>query len=158
VLNSIISHEVEEDDGWEDIDEESGEDPVSECTRNWKAAAPGEKKIWYFSGDRLLFQCLLALSCSLVFRYDAVANCMYGLYFCMRRLLTQFLVEQSTHLPTLQKLWMSSRTAFCSALTSAHYSSLGPAFKRKECHCVVNAFHGYTHNWACQKENHPNVI
>jgi len=22
----------------------------------------------------------------------------------------------------------------------------------------VNAFHGYTHNWACQKENHPNVI
>jgi hypothetical protein len=37
-------------------------------------------------------------------------------------------------------------------------SSLGPKFEEKNCQCCVNAFHGYTHNWACQKENHPNVI
>jgi len=46
----------------------------------------------------------------------------------------------------------------CSLQTTIASSSLGPEFKRKECRCVVNAFHGYTHNWACQKENHPNVV
>jgi hypothetical protein len=37
-------------------------------------------------------------------------------------------------------------------------SSLGTEFKRKNCRCCINAFHGYAHNWVCQKENHPNVI
>lgn len=37
-------------------------------------------------------------------------------------------------------------------------SLLGPQFKEQECRCCVNAFHGYSHNFACQKQNHPNVI
>ena len=37
-------------------------------------------------------------------------------------------------------------------------SSLGPKFRVKNCKCCVNAVHGYTHNWVCRKENHPNVI
>lgn len=46
----------------------------------------------------------------------------------------------------------------CSLQKTVASSSLGAKFKQKKCRCVVNAFHGYTHNWACQKENHPNVI
>lgn len=46
----------------------------------------------------------------------------------------------------------------CSLKSTIASSSLGPKFKEKKCRCCVNAFHGYTHNWACQKQNHPNVI
>lgn len=46
----------------------------------------------------------------------------------------------------------------CSLKKTIMSSSLGPKFKMKNCKCCVNAVHGYTHNWVCQKENHPNVI
>lgn len=46
----------------------------------------------------------------------------------------------------------------CSLSKTIASSSLGDRFKAKNCRCCVNAFHGYTHNWACQKANHPNVI
>jgi len=28
----------------------------------------------------------------------------------------------------------------------------------RNCRCCVNAFHGYSHNFACQVKNHPNII
>lgn len=37
-------------------------------------------------------------------------------------------------------------------------SSLGEAFRAKNCTICVNAFHGYTHAYLCQLTNHPNVI
>lgn len=37
-------------------------------------------------------------------------------------------------------------------------SSLGTQFAESESRCCVNAFHGYSHNFACQTRNHPNVI
>lgn len=37
-------------------------------------------------------------------------------------------------------------------------SSLGPQFAESKSRCCVNAFHGYSHNFACQTRNHPNVI
>ena len=37
-------------------------------------------------------------------------------------------------------------------------SSLGAQFTESESHCCVNAFHGYSHNFSCQTQNHPNVI
>ena len=46
----------------------------------------------------------------------------------------------------------------CSLQKTIRSSSLGPTFKEKNCKCIVNAFHGYSHNWACQKVNHPNII
>lgn len=46
----------------------------------------------------------------------------------------------------------------CSLVKTITSSSLGVRFMEKDCKCCVNAFHGYTHNWACQKINHPNVI
>ena len=46
----------------------------------------------------------------------------------------------------------------CSLQKMIATSSLRPTFECKKCLCVVNAFHGYSHNWACQKVNHLNVI
>jgi hypothetical protein len=37
-------------------------------------------------------------------------------------------------------------------------SSLGTRFTESKSRCCVNAFHGYSHNFACQTQNHPNVI
>lgn len=37
-------------------------------------------------------------------------------------------------------------------------SSLGRAFEDAKCRCCVNAFHGYSHSYECQKKNHPNGI
>lgn len=37
-------------------------------------------------------------------------------------------------------------------------SPLGTQFAKSKSRCCVNAFHGYSHNFACQTQNHPNVI
>ena len=37
-------------------------------------------------------------------------------------------------------------------------SSLGAEFADSKSRCCVNAFHGYSHNFACQTQNHPNAI
>jgi hypothetical protein len=37
-------------------------------------------------------------------------------------------------------------------------SSLGHAFKSRGGQICVNAFHGYSHNYACQLQHHPNII
>ncbi|KAL6298830.1 hypothetical protein BKA93DRAFT_833746 [Sparassis latifolia] len=46
----------------------------------------------------------------------------------------------------------------CSFAHTIHDSSLSPEFRRLQARLCVNAFHGYTHNHACQTQNHPNVI
>jgi hypothetical protein len=37
-------------------------------------------------------------------------------------------------------------------------SSLGPDWITSKSRCCPNAYHGYTHNYACQLRNHPSVI
>ena len=46
----------------------------------------------------------------------------------------------------------------CSFLQTVLGSSLAPEFKRMCGTLCVNAFHGYSHNFACQSIHHPNVI
>ena len=46
----------------------------------------------------------------------------------------------------------------CSFKETIRRSSLGKAFESRECRSCTNAFHGMAHNYACQVENHPNVI
>jgi hypothetical protein len=46
----------------------------------------------------------------------------------------------------------------CAFQTTIRTSSLGPSFATSNSRCVVNAYHGYSHNYACQCKNHPNVI
>ncbi|KAF9530494.1 hypothetical protein CPB83DRAFT_748578, partial [Crepidotus variabilis] len=46
----------------------------------------------------------------------------------------------------------------CSFSKTVANSQLGSKFKASRSRFCVNAFHGYSHNFTCQKENHPNVI
>lgn len=46
----------------------------------------------------------------------------------------------------------------CSYGETIARSSLSEEFTSRGCRSCVNAFHGYTHNYACQCKHHPNVI
>lgn len=46
----------------------------------------------------------------------------------------------------------------CSFKETIKKSLLGPLFEQWQWCCCTNAFHGTAHNYACQIENHPNVI
>ena len=46
----------------------------------------------------------------------------------------------------------------CALQITVSKSSLGPLSLERDLHFVVNAFHGYSHNYACQRKNHPNIV
>lgn len=46
----------------------------------------------------------------------------------------------------------------CAFGQTLKHSSLGREFEAQNCRCCVNAFHGYSHSYDCQKQHHPNVI
>ncbi|KZT06699.1 uncharacterized protein LAESUDRAFT_759194 [Laetiporus sulphureus 93-53] len=46
----------------------------------------------------------------------------------------------------------------CVFQETAARSSLRPDWVQSGFQCCVNAFHGYTYNYTCQTQNHPNVI
>jgi Kyakuja-Dileera-Zisupton transposase len=46
----------------------------------------------------------------------------------------------------------------CAFQKTVESSSLGPKFRAFGHRMCVNAFHGYSHNFACQTKNHPNII
>jgi hypothetical protein len=46
----------------------------------------------------------------------------------------------------------------CAFKKTISTSSLGPSFSAAFSRCLVNTYHGYTHNYACQCKNHPNVV
>lgn len=46
----------------------------------------------------------------------------------------------------------------CSFLATLLASCLGADFQRLQSKICVNAFHGYSHNFACQSVHHPNVV
>ena len=45
----------------------------------------------------------------------------------------------------------------CGFKITASKSSLAPLIRERKHAFIVNAFHGYSHNAACQSKNHPNV-
>ena len=46
----------------------------------------------------------------------------------------------------------------CAFKVTAGRSCLAPEIKSKHHAFIVNAFHGYSHNYLCQQENHPTVV
>lgn len=46
----------------------------------------------------------------------------------------------------------------CSFSTTLRRSSLGERFAKAQCRMCVNAFHGYSHEYSCQVQHHPNSI
>lgn len=55
--------------------------------------------------------------------------------------------------------WLLGYDIGCTFGSTIKHSSLGPEFRQKKCRACVNAFHGYTHNAACQRSHHPlNIV
>ncbi|KAG2359427.1 hypothetical protein BDR07DRAFT_1452399 [Suillus spraguei] len=114
--------------------------PTSACTDNWKAArADTKKKSCGIFEETGVFAC----------------TCCHGII--------QWIVDM-IHSGELFKYTLT--------IVSKALNVLGPqlligynvgcklatTISSNECHMCVDVFHGYTHNYACQDINHPNVI
>ncbi|KAF7970293.1 hypothetical protein HWV62_24418 [Athelia sp. TMB] len=133
------------DEGWEDV----GDLEEVPCTTNFKAAAADEKKkMWDIFEETGFF----------------VSACRHSLIMWFSDMIRSG--ELSKHplahiakcMDILEERLLVGSDIGCSLKSTIANSSLGAKFKQKQNRCCVNAFHGYTHNWACQKQNHPNVI
>ncbi|KAG0708173.1 hypothetical protein DFH29DRAFT_979487 [Suillus ampliporus] len=123
--------------------------PTSVCTDNWKAARVDmKKKSWGIFEETGVFAC------------------------ACRHSITQWIVDMirsgelfkyplsivSMALDVLGPRLLIGYDVGCKLATTISSSSLATLFAENECRMCVDAFHGYTHNYACQDINHPNVI
>ncbi|KAF8432351.1 hypothetical protein L210DRAFT_3413994, partial [Boletus edulis BED1] len=115
------------------------------CTDNWNAAKPGEEnKIQVFEQTGIF---LLA--------------CRHGFVECiaeMKRsgeLAKYTLAAVNQVLQTCGKDQAIGHDIGCSSSTTVANSTLGARAKESNLKIVVNVFHGYAHNHACQLANHP---
>lgn len=137
----------------------------SSCGERWKGAVKDEKKkMWSVFMESGIF----------------ASACQYGLILwvtdlvCSGELWARLSSKHSTYwqlpsakypltvvgkaLNVLDEKFGVGYDIACSFTKTLASSSLGPQFERKHCWCIVNAFHGYSHGYNCQKENHPTVI
>ncbi|KAJ3964386.1 hypothetical protein EV361DRAFT_974213 [Lentinula raphanica] len=143
------------DDEW--VDEDTGDptdgstpqDRLSHCTDNWKASsAESKKRMWDGFEESGIF----------------ASACRHGfiLWLCdmirSGELAKYPLAIVAKALEVFDGRWLLGYDIGCSFGHTIDRSSLGPEFKAKECRTCVNAFHGYSHNAACQQVNHPNNI
>ncbi|TFY51826.1 hypothetical protein EVJ58_g10360 [Rhodofomes roseus] len=136
-----LDHEVEPPDdrpqiadtGGDPADDVPDDSPLKTCTQNWKAAAAeANQKMW-----GILTRQGFSQSGELA-KYP--------------------LAITSKALETFDGAILQAYDIGCSFGSIIANSRLGPQFERRRCRSCVNAFHGYTHNYACQCNNHPNVI
>ncbi|KAL6308954.1 hypothetical protein BKA93DRAFT_864339 [Sparassis latifolia] len=138
------------DDAEGDPTDAISSDPVTRgCTQNWKsAAAEDKKKMWGIFDETGIF----ASACRhgfILWIADMVRSGELAKYpLAMVAKVLQLLGPRS----------MGGYDIGCSFAHTIHDSSLSPEFRRLQARLCVNAFHGYTHNHACQTQNHPNVI
>ncbi|KAG6835432.1 hypothetical protein H0H93_001533 [Arthromyces matolae] len=122
---------------------------ISGCASNWKAAAAStEKKMWPIFDESGIF----------------ASACRHGLILWLvdmvksGELAKYPLAIISMALKVLEPKFLAGFDIGCVFAVTVDRSSLGPQFKERGCRCCVNAFHGYSHNFACQTKNHPNII
>ena len=139
---------------------------VSGCTVRWKAAASDEKKkMWAIFEECGLF----------------TSACRHGMMLWITDLIrcgelyVPIKISRTTSTLTLDRAkfplaivgkalevfkhpWIVGYDIGCSFNITLENSSLGPVFTQQGNRCCVNAFHGYSHNFECQKKHHPNVI
>ncbi|KAF7966426.1 hypothetical protein HWV62_38406 [Athelia sp. TMB] len=132
-------------------DTDNADDPTDpdECTTNFKAAAEdSHKTMWGIFEETGWF--VSACRHSLILWFSDMIR--------SGELAKYPLAHIAKALDVMEERLLFGSDIGCSLSKTIASSSLGPKFKAKKCRCCVNAFHGYTHNWACQKLNHPNVI
>ncbi|EIW53126.1 uncharacterized protein TRAVEDRAFT_81512, partial [Trametes versicolor FP-101664 SS1] len=127
--------------------EESG--PAGDCTRNWKAAAPEQdKKMWAIFDETGIF----------------ASACRHGFILWITDMIRSgelFKYPISIVAKALSTLGPRLLIGFdvgCSLSGTIDRSSLGPDFRRLECRCCVDVFHGYSHSHQCQTKHHPTAI
>ncbi|EIW73883.1 hypothetical protein CONPUDRAFT_68205 [Coniophora puteana RWD-64-598 SS2] len=119
---------------------------TGDCSKNWKAAASDDKKrMWGIFEETGIF----------------VGACRHGLllwYTDMVRsgeLAKYPLALVSKILELLEHRCLGAYDIGCTFSSTIESSSLGERFKERECRMIVDAFHGYAHDYKCQVNNHP---
>ncbi|KAI0667165.1 hypothetical protein C8Q78DRAFT_932730, partial [Trametes maxima] len=121
----------------------------SSCTKNWKAAQSDDKKrSWDVFEETGIF----------------ASACRHGLILWIidmvrsGELARYPLATVSKVLDTIGERTLGGYDIGCSFQSTVRNSSLGERFTELRSRLCVNAFHGYSHNYACQVKNHPNCI
>ncbi|KAI0749268.1 hypothetical protein C8Q80DRAFT_1269169 [Daedaleopsis nitida] len=157
--------DIIEDDGdgtWSDEEGEPGEhkgegpadfagaaDMLRECTKNWKSAVRDEtKKMWGVFDETGIF----AAACRHGFILWIIDMVRSG------ELAKYALAIVAKTLDVFEDAGMFGYDIGCTFEGTILNSSLGEEFSRRQCRCIVNAFHGYSHSHSCQTINHPTVV
>lgn len=157
-----VKHEPE-DEGYLT---EPAEPQLENCASNWKAAASLEKKkMWGVFDETGIF----ASACPHGFVLWLADMVQSGELYVHSIAHFHFLANKSSRAKyPLSMVAKAMETlgshllvgydigcVFCGTILS---SSLGAKFQESGSRTCVNAFHGYSHNYACQCKNHPNNI
>ncbi|KAG6809022.1 hypothetical protein H0H92_001927 [Tricholoma furcatifolium] len=121
----------------------------SQCADNWKAADnQANKKMWAIFDESGVF----ASACRHGFILWLVDMVRSG------ELAKYPLAIIAKALDILPPRFLSAYDIGCVFGGTIARSSLGPLFAQRGSRCCVNAFHGYSHNFLCQLQHHPNSI
>ncbi|KAG2360342.1 hypothetical protein BDR07DRAFT_1452022 [Suillus spraguei] len=123
--------------------------PTSACTDTWKAAtADAKKKSWGIFEETGVF----------------TSACRHGLILWIADMIRSGelfkypLAIVSRALETLGPRLLIGYDVGCKLAIMIASSALAQKFVDAEYRMCVDAFHGYTHSYACQDKNHPNII
>ncbi|KAG2353443.1 hypothetical protein BDR07DRAFT_1496245 [Suillus spraguei] len=123
--------------------------PSSTCTDNWKAArADAKKKSWGIFEETGIFACTC---CHGIIQW--IVDMIHS-----GELFKYPLSVVSKVLDVLGPRLLIGYNIGCKLTQTISLSSLATRFAENECCMCVDVFHGYTHNYACQNINHPNII
>ncbi|KAL4259837.1 CxC1-like cysteine cluster associated with KDZ transposases domain-containing protein [Pleurotus pulmonarius] len=124
-------------------------DVLSPCADNWKAAAGNEKKhMWDIFDETGIFACACRHG-MIVWLADMVRSGELAKYP---------LAIVSKVLDTLGPRVLLGYDIGCSFQSTVASSSLASRARDQGLRLCVNAFHGYSHSYACQQKHHPNII
>ncbi|KAK7685839.1 hypothetical protein QCA50_011185 [Cerrena zonata] len=122
---------------------------ISQCVKNWKAAASDEKKRSWAIFDETGIYASACRHGIILWIADMVRSGELAKYPLA------ILAKALEVLPARSAGGMDIACGF--AITAAN-SSLAEPIIAKGHKFVVNAFHGYSHNYQCQRKNHPTVV
>ncbi|KAH9850690.1 hypothetical protein C2E23DRAFT_734479 [Lenzites betulinus] len=130
-------------------DPTDGDPTITTCTKNWKAAQSDDKKrSWDVFEETGVF----------------VSACRHGFILWIidmvrsGELARYPLATIAKALDVFDKRTMCGYDVGCSFLTTIRRSSLSQRFEDAGSRMCVNAFHGYSHEYSCQVQHHPNCI
>ncbi|KAG1739621.1 hypothetical protein EDD22DRAFT_982276 [Suillus occidentalis] len=118
------------------------------CMENWKAAADeAKKKMWGIFEETGIFACACHHG-MMLWIVDMV--CSGELYYPLSIM--------NKALDVLSPQLLIRYDVRCKLATTIKTTSLATKFNESDSRLCIDAFHGYTHNYACQDKNHPNII